>query len=231
MSRGPSGTSQGPVLGPSRRGKVHGYLWLEKNHFSPQREVSRRPYMGLSSAIFGLGYNLECPDSQTVHLPPPTACCPIQRVTAYHHTLRERGAGKVDIYLCSGSLWFLLVQCTGMGKLFTWAAVAFLFHCQREQHRPSQCVELEFIFLAWFIKPLKPYTQKLPKLKNVMQKTTWTILQVALDAISMPNMKTDFFKANSRDWIVKVQKHLFKLNIFDKSIFITVPCICSFLEK
>lgn len=32
------------------------------------------------------------------------------------------GASKVDIYLCSGSLWFLLVHSTGMGKLFTWAA-------------------------------------------------------------------------------------------------------------
>lgn len=94
MSRGPSGTSQGPVLGPYRRGKVHGYLWLEKITSLHRERSVGGPTWGLSSAIFGLGYNLECPDSQTVHLPLPTACCPIQRVTAYHYTLREAGGGQ-----------------------------------------------------------------------------------------------------------------------------------------
>lgn len=142
------GPPKAQSLAPTGMGRCMATFDLKKSLPSTEERSVGGPTWGLSSAVFGLGYNLECPDSQTVHLPPPTACCPIQRVNAYHYTLREVGAGKVDIYLCSGSLWFLLVHCTGMGKLFTWAAVAFLFHCQREQHRHSRCVELEFILLA-----------------------------------------------------------------------------------
>lgn len=76
------GPPKAQSLAPTGMGRCMATFDLKKSLPSTEERSVGGPTWGLSSAIFGLGYNLECPDSQTVHLPPPTACCPIQRVTA-----------------------------------------------------------------------------------------------------------------------------------------------------